>query len=338
VIHVIHHQRSPAQGGHSLERVFSTVRGHLGANFDVRVDTLPRPSTGLLPRALNSAHASRYTADVHHVTGDVHYLTLTLPRDRTVLTVHDCIGVHTLAGYRRRLFRIFWLYLPVRASRIVTAVSDATRRELAALSGQNSDQIRVIGNPVPDGIEQAARASWPARPTLLQVGTGPNKNLSRLAQALSGLPCRLVVVGRCGGGNEEALRASGIQWVSLQDITDAEMPALYRQADVVVFASTYEGFGLPIVEAQATGRPLVTSRLAPMSDVAGEGACLVDPYDIESIRSGIVRVLGDSNYRDFLVQRGFENVRRFEPGRIASQYARLYEELSPHTESDGHSK
>jgi glycosyltransferase involved in cell wall biosynthesis len=108
------------------------------------------------------------------------------------------------------------------------------------------------------------------------------------------------------------------------------MPSLYAQADMVLFASTYEGFGLPIIEAQATGRPVVTSRVTAMPEVAGEGACLVDPYDVSSIRNGVLRVLDDGSYRDSLVHLGFENVRRFEPSLIASQYARLYEEVSLH--------
>jgi glycosyltransferase involved in cell wall biosynthesis len=74
-----------------------------------------------------------------------------------------------------------------------------------------------------------------------------------------------------------------------------------------------------------------------MPEVAAEGACLVDPYDVASIRRGVLRVLDDASYRDFLVRQGFENIRRFEPRLIASQYARLYEEVSLHAEARRHS-
>ena len=162
---------------------------------------------------------------------------------------------------------------------------------------------------------------------ILHVGTDPNKNLHRVARALSGIQCQLVVVGRCDAASEGALRSAGVNWVGRTNVTDADMPSIYAQADMVLFASTYEGFGMPIIEAQATGRPVVTSRVTAMPEVAGEGACLVDPYDVASIRSGVSRVLDDASYRDYLVYRGFENVRRFEPRLIASQYARLYEEV-----------
>jgi glycosyltransferase involved in cell wall biosynthesis len=217
--------------------------------------------------------------------------------------------------------------MPARVA-FVTAISDATRKELATFSGRSPDQIRVIGCPVPDGFVPAASNPWPDEPVVLHIGTDPNKNLHRVARALSGIPCRLVVVGRCDAASEEALRSAGVNWVNRTAVTDADMPSIYAKADMVLFASTYEGFGLPIIEAQATGRPVVTSSVTAMPEVAGAGACLVDPYDVASIRSGVLRVFADASYRASLIHRGFENVRRFEPRLIASQYARLYEEVS----------
>jgi len=333
LIRVVHHQRNPAQGQRSLERVFATVRAHLDPGLQVRTAVAPWASRGLVRRARNIASAARIEADVHHITGDIHYVALGLPRRRTVLTVADCGGMHVLNGYKRLLFRLAWLQLPVRASAFVTAISDATRKELAAFSGRSLEHIRVIGCPVPDGFVRAAPNPWPDEPVILQVGTGANKNLHRVARALAGIQCRLLVVGPCDAPGEEALRSAGVPWSNLPEVSDADMPSIYARADMILFASTYEGFGLPIIEAQATGRPVVTSGVTAMPEVAGEGACLVDPYDVASIRSGVSRVLDDASYRASLVQRGFENVRRFEPRLIASQYARLYEEVSQYAGS-----
>jgi len=100
---------------------------------------------------------------------------------------------------------------------------------------------------------------------------------------------------------------------------------------MLVFASTYEGFGLPIVEAQATGRPVVTSNILSMPEVAGGAACLVDPFNVASIREGIAKVIQDSSYREYLVRLGFENVKRFQPENIAKNYLDIYTNILEHS-------
>jgi len=111
------------------------------------------------------------------------------------------------------------------------------------------------------------------------------------------------------------------------DIHDDEIVREYLNADMLVFVSTYEGFGLPILEGQAAGRPVITSCLSPMKEVAGGGACLVDPYSIVDIREGVLRVIHDSQYRAMLIQAGFDNVRAYSPKNVARQYSSLYEAL-----------
>lgn len=107
-----------------------------------------------------------------------------------------------------------------------------------------------------------------------------------------------------------------------------EILALYRECDLLCFASTYEGFGLPIPEAQATGRPVITSTVASMPEVAGEGACLVDPFSVESIRKGVLRIIRDSAFREELVQKGLRNIERFSREKIAADYLMVYMDLS----------
>lgn len=95
----------------------------------------------------------------------------------------------------------------------------------------------------------------------------------------------------------------------------------------MLFPSTYEGFGLPIIEAQATGRPVLTSKLEPMSSVAGDAACLVDPYSVESIRAGVKKIIENESYRNELIEKGFKNVERFQLKNVTKQYIDLYQEL-----------
>jgi glycosyltransferase involved in cell wall biosynthesis len=163
---------------------------------------------------------------------------------------------------------------------------------------------------------------------VLQVGTGAHKNLTGAIQALTGLRCHLKIIGQLSSEQRGILKRQRIDFSNIENATDAEVVRAYQECDLLLFASTYEGFGLPIVEANATGRPVVTSNLLSMPEVAGGAACLVDPFDVASIRAGVVRVIGDPVYRQSLVVAGLENVKRFEPRRIAAQYAAMYAEIA----------
>jgi len=163
---------------------------------------------------------------------------------------------------------------------------------------------------------------------VLQIGTGPyNKNVSRVAAALDGIPCRWVIVGRLSAEQVADIESHNIEYENHLDLGDEALLATYQQADMLVFASTYEGFGLPILEANAVGRPVVTSTLYSMPEVAGDAACFVDPYDVACIRAGIQRIINDANYRDRLVQAGYRNIERFRPSVIAEQYSNLYRRI-----------
>jgi glycosyltransferase involved in cell wall biosynthesis len=151
--------------------------------------------------------------------------------------------------------------------------------------------------------------------------------VSRVAQAIAPLGCALWIVGRLGHETAREVAGLGLDHTVFSDVSDEELAELYRQCDLVGLASTYEGFGLPIVEAQASARPVVTSNICSMPEVAGDGACFVDPYEVESIRAGVKRVLTDRGFSDLLVERGLRNVARFAPERIGAEYAGLYRQL-----------
>jgi glycosyltransferase involved in cell wall biosynthesis len=160
---------------------------------------------------------------------------------------------------------------------------------------------------------------------VLAVGTQANKNLKRIVQAVAGLPWQLVVVGAISSEQRSLIADLNVDVENHVDISDTAMAEQYRKADALAFVSTYEGFGLPILEAQASGRPVVTSRRSPMQEVAGSGACLVDPENVDEIRRTLLKIAQDSEYRASLVQAGFDNLHAYTPEAIARRYAALYD-------------
>jgi glycosyltransferase involved in cell wall biosynthesis len=164
------------------------------------------------------------------------------------------------------------------ATRLI-AVSEFTKRELVSLLQVDPGVIRVVPNAVEEVFTpEGARADGDY---VLAVGTlEPRKNLARIARAVDG---ELRVVGVRGWGGVDP--PANVTW--LGDVTDDELAALYRGARCLVYASLYEGFGIPVAEALACGCPIVTSRGTAMEEVAGADATYVDPTDVASIREGV---------------------------------------------------
>ena len=329
----IHFHRLPS-GRYSVERVFATVREAMPADV-VKVHVCRFESRGIFKRLYNIVEAAFVQGDVNHITGDVHYLALMLRSKRTLLTIHDCGTMLRLHGFRRSIFAWLWLKMPVSRVSLVSVISEQTKREVLRYTSCPEAKIRVIPDPVSSAYQPAAKLFDGEKPTILQVGTAENKNLERVAQALCGIRCKLEIIGRPSSQAEEQLRLAGVEYEWAAHLPDEEVLRKYIASDLVVFCSTYEGFGMPIIEANAVGRPVVTSRTEPMASVAGGAACLVDPLDVASIRSGILRVIEDCDYREALVRLGLENARRFSAKAVAHSYLALYEELAPVSERDG---
>jgi glycosyltransferase involved in cell wall biosynthesis len=333
MIRVTHFMRRPEPGAHSVERLFEDVRAHLPGDTQASVCRCRFSSRGLFRRMYDIFRAPWHQGEVNHVTGDVHFLTYLLDRRRTILTIHDCVMLERLHGLKRWLLWLFWYWLPEKRCAMITVISEATRQQVLRHLRCDPSKVRVIHNNVSEEFRPAPKPFNPSRPRLLHIGTDPNKNLERIAAALAGLDCELTIIGRLSGGQIDELNRHAVNYENLVDLSRDALVAQYQRCDLVIFASTYEGFGLPIVEANAVGRPVVTSNSWSMPEVAGDAACLVDPFDVASIRAGICRVIEDPGYREGLVEKGFENVKRFQSEAIAGQYATLYRSVHAQVKS-----
>ena len=252
---------------------------------------------------------------------------------RAVVTVHDLSFEREpkLMGFRDRFFFRTMVPRSVRRADRVVAVSERTRRDLVERYGADEHKIVVI----PNGVDEGFTPDGPGRdgaPYLLFVGAlqrrkDPLAAIEALSLADSDL--RLVLVGPDKGAANDARRT--VARLGLTDrvefaghVEKPALAALYRGAEALVFPSRYEGFGLPVLEAMASGTPVVASSAGAIPEVAGEAAVLVEPGDPVALAGGIERALAD---RERLVRAGLERARLYSWTETARHTLAVYRDL-----------
>lgn len=317
------------------------------ANLEIRVLNLPR----LWTHVRLSMEVTRHPPDVLFVPS--HVLPVRHPQHSAV-TVHD-LGFRYFPEAHTRFHR-WYLDLSTRFSAatatVLLADSRATRDDLVRFYGVDPQRISVVYlgrdealGPQRDSDRLASIGErlklWPEgqpRPYILYVGTlQPRKNLVRLVDAFAQLQVRhphllLVLAGRQGWLAEPILRS--VQTLGLQDrvllpgyVADQDLAVLLSCAEFFAFPSLYEGFGLPVLEAQACGTPVLASNTSSLPEVAGDSALLVDPLDVNAMAEAMERLLVDTQLRQSLREAGQKNIQRFSWARCAEETLAVLERL-----------
>jgi len=303
-----------------LEREPELELKRFAARGDTRLRTLWLDTAWYLRRLPRAAR--RAGCDVLHCPT---YRAPTRSRVPLVVTVHDLAVFRHPELFNRWSRSYGRAVIPrvVRAARRVIAVSEFTASELVSLLGTSEEKIRVVPNGVdPLFTQEGAREQGDY---VLAVATlEPRKNLRRVLAATRRAGVELRVVGGRGWGDTGVEReAPGVRW--LGERSREQLAELYRGARCLVYPSLYEGFGLPILEAMASGTPVVAGRGGAGEEVAAEAAVLVDPLDEESIAAGIVET---EHRRDELVKRGLERARAFSWEKSAHATTDVYREAA----------
>jgi glycosyltransferase involved in cell wall biosynthesis len=317
----------------SIEKLFSGISNTIGTKypeeFEVANYYAPFPSK-LKSLLKNISFAKKNQVYINHVTGDVQYSLLGFSRKNiNILTVHDCVPLRNSKKSSLRYWFIKWLWFdwPIKKADCVTVISDNTREELLHFTHCDPQKIRVIGNFVDSAFQYSSTGFNEDFPRILFIGTTPNKNLDRLIESLAGLKIKLDIIGFLSTEQLLKLKEHKIDFEQSTGLSEIALITKYQQCDILAFPSTYEGFGLPILEAQATGKPVLTSNIPPMNEVAGQGACLIDCFDVASIKNGLLKIIHDAAYREVIIQQGLENVKKYSLENVAGQYVQLYKEL-----------
>lgn len=314
----------------SMERVVELFTRDLPDSIDWKVVTLPHSAFRPFALLKNGLFARKHKADVYHISGESHYLAFFLPRKQTILTIHDSLVLGHLGGPKRWILRWFFFVLPVHWVKKVTTISQASKDDLKHWAKHSMEHTAIVHDPFTYERQSAPEAfsRQDRPPVFMTIGTKFNKNIERCIEAVAGLPCRLLMIGRLSERQMALLSERKIDYENRYDLSDAELLDAYRDSDALLFPSLGEGFGMPILEAQAFGRPVITSNCSSMPEVAGDAAILVDPNSVQSIRKGVERVLEEDQaiVAEF-IEKGYVNLTRFSPEAIAESYAEAYWEL-----------
>ena len=321
-----------------------TVAEQLGPNFRSVLE--PSPNYSIREQFHVPWLLHRLKPDVYHAP---HYVLPPAVRCRKVVTIHDCIHL------------MFPQYLPNRAayayakasmwnaakrSHRVLTVSETSKRDILHFFDIPPEKVVVVYNAIDERFWIAPSEEDMARVReryqlehgfILYVGNiKPHKNLVRLIEAFDELrrtdvddDLKLLIIGDEISKLPALRRAvhqhklhKHVRFLGYQ--SDATLAILYRLASVFVFPSLYEGFGLPPLEAMASGTPVVTSNVSSLPEVTGDAAVLVDPYDVEAIADGMRRVLVDPFLAADMRRRGFERAREFSWERSVARTREVY--------------
>lgn len=319
--------RKKRPGANSIEEIFSSLIKYLG--HDVELLELPYADAGISAIVKNIYFAWKHRGDINHITGDVHYIALGTGC-RTLITIHDIQSILKGNWIARIIKKWLWFYIPLLIARKVSVISLFTKNELIRLCPFAEKKISVVNNPINDlqiTLSSGSRKRSSTKKTILHVGTKANKNLEGVLKAITNLPVRLIIIGAMTNEQEKLADSLSIEYKNYYNLSYSSVIEQYTLADIVTFPSFYEGFGMPILEANLVGIPVLASDIEVLHEVAGNAAYFVNPYSVDEIRHGIIRVLDDNKLRGNLIANGKRNIKRFSPKNIAEQYKLLYNQL-----------
>ncbi|NYE56950.1 glycosyltransferase family 4 protein [Carboxydothermus ferrireducens] len=257
-----------------------------------------------------------------------------------VITMHDIAPVENPEWYNKyfaKWYKFLWPKLLKNAKHIIS-VSEFTKSRIINIYNVKPEKITVIHLGVDDKFfidetkdeekceKVASKYNLPKQYLLMVSSPSPRKNIENIVKAyekinrLINIP--LVIVGKSG------LSFAGKMNLDIQNnkniiftgyVDDEDLPYIYHNSAAFIYASLYEGFGLPVLEAMAAGTPVITSNLTSMPEIAGEFAYYVDPYDISSISEGILKVVSDINLRKKLINGGKIHAKNFSWNKTAAK-------------------
>jgi glycosyltransferase involved in cell wall biosynthesis len=316
-------------------------------NFVIKKSTFLnkyRPIRILWDQALLPAILLKDKIDIFHAPCYVAPVLASVP---SVVTIPDLISLLFPNMTTKRNHYHYKLLLPtvVKKARRIITVSQNSKEDLIRVLGVNGDKVDVIANGIHESFKKITndrqltrvkeKYNLPQKIILYVGNLEPKKNIEGIIEAFSRLikagqiEHTLVIAGKKGWLYDGIFKIVAEQELHqnirfLGYVPRGDLPALYNLAELFVFPSFYEGFGIPPLEAMACGTPVLTSNVAAVPEVVGDAAVMVDPNEVQEIADAIRDITGDEKIRAALTEKGFERAKLFSWGKTARDTLKVY--------------
>lgn len=298
---------------------------------------------------------TKYKIDVLHCTSNTAPLNINIP---LVITLHDIIYLEnnplklkgTLYQKWGNFYRSYLVPMVLKTASKIITVSNFEKNRITDFLHINASKVDSVYNGVSENFfrkvetvqanEVKLKYNLPGEYIFLLGNTDPKKNIPRTLKAYelyrknSSDPLPLVIADYSKENLELDLQGMGINLSILKYIhligyvKNADLPAIYQSCKLFLYTSIRESFGIPILEAMASGVPVVTSRIAAMPEIAGHAAMLIDPYDVQDMAEKMNLVLSNEIYYDQLIARGLQRVQQFRWQKTGETILNIYNSLN----------
>lgn len=320
----------------SIENVFNNL-GHLLSEKGNQITYFTLPNKNRLLQiiyVLKFYFKHNKEIDIFHVTGDVHWVSLLLPKSKTLLTIHD-FGAYDNNSFPnnwflKKIYKVFWFDLPISCLRKIHLISNTMFLRGGYYFPKLQEKGIVIYNTIIPFTKNEKIINSPNF-KILQVGTDRHKNLELLIESAIKLKniinIELNIIGLISQNLKDKLDQNNLKYNSYFNITKEELNEVYNKSDILFFASIHEGFGLPIIEAQTLGLPVITSNIEICKEIGGDAAIYIDNTSSQDGVDAILRLYRDETFFMEQIEKGYNNVKRFESENIREQFEILYKKI-----------
>ncbi len=311
---------------HSVERIAENLKiTNINKNLKINILVCPVASKGFLRRIFLIFWSYFNQGDVNHILGDINFISILMDKKKTINTFLDFRLFDQFEGLKLYIYKLLWFKIPIEKSKKITFISNFTKRDIEKKLKKKINNSEVVSVPLVDNFTFKINSN--KKKNLLIIGTSENKNIKNMILAVKGLNINLTIIGKLKKDIINFCNNNKINYKNLIDISNVKMKKILSDNDILLMVSKYEGFGMPIIEAQASGTAVITSDIEPMKTVIGKNGLIVNPNKPKEIKKKIRKLINDKDYFLKIVKYGKLNSNNYSPEIINKKYYKIYSNI-----------